>query len=124
MVVAESEEEFNNWLAAQQQPAAAPGDPLAAAGQQVFISANCIFCHSVKGLEDKPIDRSAVDLGPDLTHLASRQTIAAGSLTQNRGNLAGWIVDPQHVKPGSLMPNQFLNSEDLQALIAYLESLH
>jgi cytochrome c oxidase subunit II len=124
MVVAESEEEFNNWLAAQQQPAPVPGDALAAAGQQVFISANCIFCHSVKGLEDKPIDRSAVDLGPDLTHLASRQTIAAGSLTQNRGNLAGWIVDAQHVKPGSLMPNQYLNSQDLQALIAYLESLH
>jgi cytochrome c oxidase subunit 2 len=65
-----------------------------------------------------------VDLGPDLTHVYSRLTIAGASLTNNRGNLAGWIVDAQHVKPGSLMPNMYLESEDLQALLAYLETLH
>ena len=124
VVVAESEDDFNNWLNAQQQPAAAPTDQMAVQGQQVFMSAGCVFCHTVQGLDDKSIDRSSVDLGPDLTHLSSRLTIAGASLTQNRGNLAGWIVDAQHVKPGSLMPNMDLNSEDLQALLVYLETLH
>jgi cytochrome c oxidase subunit 2 len=62
-------------------------------------------------------------VGPDLTHLASRQTIAAGTLPNTRGNLAGWIVDPQRIKPGVKMPPNALNPRDLQALLAYLESL-
>jgi cytochrome c oxidase subunit 2 len=96
---------------------------MAVQGQQVFFSAGCVYCHTVRGLDDKSIDRSAVDLGPDLTHLYSRLTIASGSLTQNRGNLAGWISDSQHIKPGNQMPNIYLNSEDLQNLLAYLETL-
>lgn len=124
MVVVQSKDDFNNWLSEQAQAAAAPADPIVVQGQQVFINAGCVFCHTVKGLEDKEIDRSSVDLGPDLTHLASRMTIAGASLTENRGNLAGWIVDPQHVKPGSLMPEMYLNSQDLQNLLAYLETLH
>ena len=124
MVVVQSQADFNNWLNAQGQPAAAPADPTAVQGQKVFMNAGCVFCHTVKGLDDKEIDRSGVDLGPDLTHLASRMTIAGASLTENRGNLAGWIVDPQHVKPGSLMPEMYLNSQDLQNLLAYLETLH
>ena len=124
MVVVESKADFENWLSAQQQPVAAPTDATALQGQKVFMSAGCVFCHTVRGLNDKEIDRSSVDLGPDLTHLDSRLTIAGASLTKNRGNLAGWIIDAQHVKPGSLMPNMYLNSQDLQALLAYLESLH
>jgi cytochrome c oxidase subunit II len=123
MVVAQNESDFNAWLAAQQQTATAPTDPTAQQGQRVFVSAGCVFCHTVHGLDDKRIDRSAIDLGPDLTHLSSRLTIAGASLSQNRGNVAGWIVDPQHVKPGARMPNQYLNSEDLQALLAYLTTL-
>jgi cytochrome c oxidase subunit 2 len=123
LVVAESHDDFQSWLAAQQAPAAAPADPAAQQGQQVFLTAGCVFCHTVRGLEDKPIDRSAVDLGPDLTHVSSRQTIAGASLSNNTGNLAGWVVDPQHVKPGSLMPNNYLNAADLQTLLAYLDSL-
>jgi cytochrome c oxidase subunit 2 len=124
MVVVESQQDFDNWLTTQQQPAAEPSDAVAHQGQQVFMDAGCVFCHTVRGLDDKEIDRSSVDLGPDLTHLASRLTIAGASLKENRGNLAGWVVDAQHVKPGSLMPNMYLNSEDLQALLAYLETLH
>jgi cytochrome c oxidase subunit II len=124
MVVVQSDADFNNWLAAQQQPAATPTDETALSGQQVFMSAGCVFCHTVRGLDDKSIDRSSVDLGPDLTHLNSRLTIAGASLTQNQGNLAGWVIDAQHVKPGSLMPNMYLNSEDLLNLLAYLETLH
>lgn len=124
MVVVQSKEDFDAWLKAQQQPAAAPTDPAAVQGQQVFMDAGCVFCHTVDGLDDKEIDRSGVDLGPNLTHLASRLTIAGASLEENRGNLAGWVMDAQHVKPGSLMPNMYLNSQDLQNLLAYLETLH
>ena len=123
MVVAESEADFNAWVSAQQQPAPEPTDPTAMEGQQVFFSAGCVYCHPVRGLNDKDVDRSAVDLGPDLTHFYSRLTLASGTLTRNRGNLAGWISDAQHIKSGALMPNIYLNSEDLQALLVYLETL-
>jgi len=123
MVVAQSQSDFNTWLAAQQRPAATPTDSTALQGQHVFVSAGCVFCHTVRGLDDKSVDRSAIDLGPDLTHLSSRLTIAGASLNQNRGNLAGWVVDPQHVKPGVRMPNQYINSQDLQTLLAYLATL-
>jgi cytochrome c oxidase subunit 2 len=124
MVVVESRADFDKWLRAQQQPAAAPADQTALRGQQVFVSTGCVFCHTVQGLEDKEIDRSSVDLGPDLTHLASRLTIAGATLRENRGNLAGWVLDAQHVKPGSLMPEMNnINSQDLQALLVYLETL-
>lgn len=126
MVVAQSQADYDNWLKAQQQPAADPAEPTALQGQQVFLSTGCVFCHTVRGLEEKEkeIDRSSVDLGPDLTHLDSRLTIAGASLEKNRGNLAGWIVDAQHVKPGSLMPQMDnIDSEELQALLAYLETL-
>ncbi len=124
MVVAQSQADFDNWIKAQHQPAATPSDPTAQQGQQVFLSAGCVFCHTVRGLDDTSIVRTSVRLGPDLTHLASRLTIAGASLQENRGNLAGWVVDPQHVKPGSLMPNMYLNSKELQSLLAYLDTLH
>jgi cytochrome c oxidase subunit 2 len=69
------------------------------------------------------VDASEVDLGPDLTHVYSRLTIAAGTLYRNPGNIAGWIIDSQHVKPGNLMPNMYLESQDLQDLLAYLQTL-
>jgi cytochrome c oxidase subunit 2 len=62
-------------------------------------------------------------VGPDLTHLASRQTIAAGTLPNTRGNLAGWIADPQTIKPGTLMPRVPLPPTELQVLVTYLQSL-
>jgi cytochrome c oxidase subunit II len=123
MVVAESTDDFNKWIMGQQHSASPPTDPVAQQGAQVFTSAGCVFCHTIRGSNDKPIDRSGVDLGPDLTHLSSRLTIAGATLTQSKGNLAGWIVDPQHNKPGALMPNQYINSQDLQALLAYLGTL-
>src|SRR5205085_3629473 len=116
MVVAQSDTDYHNWLSAQQQDQGTPTDQAAKQGQQVFLSAGCVFCHTVRGLDDKSIDRSGVDLGPDLTHLASRLTIAGASLTASEGNLAGWIVDAQHLKPGSLMPKLILNAQDLAPL--------
>jgi cytochrome c oxidase subunit II len=123
MVVAQSSQDFNSWITAQQQGASPPAEPAAQAGAQVFTSAGCVFCHTIRGTDDKAIDRSSIDLGPDLTHLASRLTIAGGTLTMDKGDLAGWVVDPQHTKPGSLMPNQYINSQDLQNLLAFLTSL-
>jgi cytochrome c oxidase subunit 2 len=124
IVVAQSQEEFDAWIVAQQQLAAAPESDAEIRGRQVFIEEGCIYCHTVRGINDTDIDGSSVDLGPDLTHLYSRIMIAASSMINDRGDLAGWIVDSQHVKPGNLMPNMYINSEDLQALLAYLENLH
>ena len=62
-------------------------------------------------------------MGPDLTHIASRLTLAAGTLPNTRGHLAGWILDPQSIKPGALMPANRLSAADLQALLDYLEEL-
>jgi cytochrome c oxidase subunit 2 len=122
MVIAESQEAFDQWITAQQQPATPPqGD--AVRGQAVFLSAGCANCHMVRGLDDTSVDASVIDLGPDLTHLQTRFTLAGATLTNNRGNLAGWVVGAQHIKPGSLMPNIDLSGEDLQVLLAYLESL-
>jgi cytochrome c oxidase subunit II len=123
IVFAQSQEDFNSWLEAQQQPAATPADPTALKGQQVFLSAGCVFCHPVNGLDDKSIDRSYVDLGPNLTHINSRMTIAAASLANNQGSRAGWVVSAQNLKPNCLMPNNPLTSEDLQFILAYLDTL-
>jgi cytochrome c oxidase subunit 2 len=75
------------------------------------------MCHAIGGT---PAGSHA---GPDLTHLASRRTIAAGTLPNTRGNLAGWIVDPQRIKPGAKMPPNMLEPKDLEALLTYLQSL-
>ncbi len=123
MVIAQTPDDFNKWLAAQQQPAAAPADAAGQRGQQVFISSGCDFCHAVRGLDARTLVASSPDLGPDLTHLSSRSTIVGASLTNNTGNLAGWVVDAQHIKEGVDMPRISLNASDLQALLAYLQNL-
>jgi cytochrome c oxidase subunit 2 len=86
-------------------------------GLQVFLASPCVMCHAIQGTS------AGATFGPDLTHLASRRTIAAGTLPNTRGNLAGWIVDPQRIKPGANMPPNGLHPEDLQALLTYLQGL-
>jgi mono/diheme cytochrome c family protein len=93
-------------------------DEITQRGLEVFLSTSCVYCHTIRGTP------AVGEVGPDLTHLASRLTLAAGALENNRGNLGGWILDPQHIKPGSLMPPTNLTGEELQALLAYLETLH
>ncbi|MCI0575618.1 MAG: cytochrome c oxidase subunit II [Chloroflexi bacterium] len=117
LVVAEPAEAFAAWAERERQPAAGPADALAEQGQQLFLEMACADCHTVRGTA------AAGTLGPDLTHLMSRHTLAAATLANTRGNLAGWIVDPQHAKPGNLMPQTDLSGEQLLALLAYLESL-
>lgn len=117
VVIAESTEEFNSWLASQRQPAVEPANDLQKKGQQVFLSSPCIMCHTIRGTV------ASGRVAPDLTHLASRQSIAAGTLPNTRGHLGGWISNSQEIKPGNQMPPIPLSAEDLQALLTYLESL-
>ncbi|MGE5073080.1 MAG: cytochrome c oxidase subunit II [Anaerolineae bacterium] len=124
MVIAQSKADYDAWLNGQNQPAPKPADAVVQKGQQVFLSQGCAFCHTIRGVDDSALVRTNVRLGPDLTHLASRVTIAGASLSNTRGNLQGWVVDPQHVKPGALMPENYIDAADLQALITYLETLH
>jgi cytochrome c oxidase subunit 2 len=116
-VIAEPEERFAAWYEGQIESAAIPADSLEAAGQEVFLSKGCVLCHTVRGTP------AGSGVGPDLTHLASRTTIAAGTLPNTRGHLAGWVLDPQSIKPGARMPPNQLNPGELHALLAYLESL-
>ncbi len=116
-VVAESREQFDAWLNHQLQPAPQPTTSDQIRGREVFETSTCLMCHTVRG------SSAAASNGPDLTHLASRGTIAAGTLPNTRGNLGGWIVDPHSIKPGVKMPANSLSPDDLHALLSYLESL-
>lgn len=117
LVVAVAQPEFEQWLAAQQTPPAAPTTPLAQQGQQLFLDKACAQCHAIAGTP------ATGRLGPDLTHLASRRTLAAGVLDNTVGNLGGWLIDPQHLKSGNLMPASSLTATELQAMLAYLQTL-
>jgi cytochrome c oxidase subunit 2 len=117
LVIAQPADDFDTWLAAQQQAAVPPNDELTQFGHQIFIDASCDSCHAIAGTD------AVGRLGPDLTHMASRRTLAAGILENNLGNLGGWIINPQHIKPGNLMPSSDLSGPELQALLAYLQSL-
>jgi cytochrome c oxidase subunit 2 len=116
-VVAQEMGAFQAWVAAQQRPATPPTDPAAVRGKHVFHDAGCAFCHTVTG------DGFGGTMGPDLTHVASRATLGAGTFPNRRGQLAGWIVNAQQLKPGIKMPNVQLSGDEVQALVAYLERL-
>ena len=86
-------------------------------GRTVFEKYACVYCHAIRGTI------AGGQVAPDLTHFGSRLTIAAGTLPNNKGNLAGCIVDPQNVKPGNHMATLQIKAEELQPLVDYLESL-
>jgi cytochrome c oxidase subunit 2 len=117
VVVAEPEADFDKWLDAQLAPAADPTDDEAMRGRSAFLSAPCINCHSIRGTP------AGGHVAPDLTHLASRLSLAADTLPMSRGNLAAWIADPQGIKPGANMPRTDLKPDDLNAIVAYLSAL-
>ena len=116
-IVAEPKAQYMKWVEQQRKPAASPPDSVASRGKEIFLVGQCAMCHSIEGTS------AGSHAGPDLTHLASRRTIAAGTLPNTRGALAGWIVDPQQVKPGTRMPPNMLRPQDLEALLTYLQSL-
>ncbi len=110
-----SEADFAAWLANEQKPAV--DDAAQAEGKAAFLSLSCINCHTVRGTPAKGT------FGPDLTHLASRKTIAAGVLPLNRENLRRWIHDPDEIKPRCLMPDFKLSDRQLDAVTDYLMTL-
>jgi cytochrome c oxidase subunit II len=117
LIVAESPEEFETWKQNQVREAAEPRTEATRHGRQVFLSHACVMCHTIRGTE------AGSRMGPDLTHLASRREIAAGTLPNVAGALAGWILDPQSIKPGNHMAMNVLGGQDLEDLLAYLGSL-
>lgn len=120
LIVAQQPTEYEGWLRAQAEPAAgaaaASADPQVARGRQVFISSSCASCHAVAGTSARG------RIGPDLTHVADRTTLAAGMLPNTPGHLAGWIANSQAIKPGNAMPPQPLSPDDLRAVVAFLEA--
>jgi cytochrome c oxidase subunit 2 len=117
LVYADPPARFRAWLTAQRRPAAQPAHGLEQRGRAVFVSESCEDCHTIRGT-------SAVGkVGPDLTHVASRSTLAANTIPNDPSDLAEWVRDPQHVKPGNRMPNLNLSQGDVKALVAYLETL-
>jgi cytochrome c oxidase subunit 2 len=117
VIVAEPKEKFVGWLNAQRQPSVKPATEEEKRGQQIFLNATCIMCHTVQGTPARGM------MGPDLTHVGSRPTLAAGTLPNNLGHITGWVTDPQQIKPGVRMPQNQFSPGDLLALAAYLESL-
>jgi cytochrome c oxidase subunit 2 len=114
-VYADTPEEFDKWVASEKQPAASSA--AVATGRAIFEQTSCINCHAISGTVANG------HFGPDLTHLMSRETIAAGAALNSHENLEMWIQNPEIFKPGSLMPAMNLNDQDLEAVTAYLESL-
>jgi cytochrome c oxidase subunit II len=110
-VVAERRADFDRWVAREQRP-----PPSGLPGEKVFLSVGCSGCHTIQGVSNGTI-------GPDLTHVGGRMTLAAGTIPNAKGWLGGWILDPQHVKPGNKMPALPIRGDQLQQLLDYLEAL-
>jgi cytochrome c oxidase subunit 2 len=115
-VYVDTPEQFAAWVLEQQQPGMQ--DASAAAGRHIFETEACTNCHRIAGTA------AAGTFGPDLTHLMSRATIASGAAPNTPENLRSWIEDPDHLKPGALMPAMQLNDEQVNQLVAYLSTLH
>jgi cytochrome c oxidase subunit II len=116
-VTAVSAEDFLKWKQQQLAPGREPVTEAERKGREVFERSSCVLCHTIQGTA------AAATIGPDLTHLANRASLAAGTLPNNPADLSGWILAPQRFKPGSQMPATPLEAEDLAALTTYLASL-
>jgi cytochrome c oxidase subunit 2 len=119
-LIVDSPADFASWLAAQQRVPPAPAESLVAQGQRIFLGASgatCAQCHTVRGTS------AAGTRGPDLTHVAGRRTLGAGTHETTRDSLTGWTATPQEMKPGNKMPPTELSDAEVRAVVAYLESL-
>ena len=116
-VFVDSAADYDAWRARQASSALQPASTSQSMGEVAFMSAPCDSCHTIRGAG------AGGTVGPDLTHLASRTTIAAGTAELNRGTLAAWITDPQSMKPGANMPTMKLDPDDLDNLLDYLTGL-
>jgi cytochrome c oxidase subunit 2 len=116
-LVAQSPEDFESWMNDQRRPAADPTDDEAQKGQHLFLTTTCVMCHQIRGTI------AAASAGPDLTHVAGRLRLAGGTLSNTPQHLADWINHAQQIKPGAKMPSHRLSSGDLNAVVAYVETL-
>jgi len=114
-VVVHTPVEFERWVREQQQAAAEGAS--AAEGRKVFFDNSCVNCHTVRGTSAQG------KFGPDLTHLMSRQTLAAGAAPNTPEKLRAWVRDPQAAKVGCLMPNMQMTDEEVDQVVAYLQTL-
>jgi cytochrome c oxidase subunit 2 len=117
LVFADPPARFRAWLAASRRASRSPAGTLARRGERVFLAEACSGCHTVRGTDARGT------VGPDLTHVGSRVTLAANTLPNDPSTLGEWIRDPQHVKPGAKMPDLVLSEADVRALVAYLRGL-
>jgi cytochrome c oxidase subunit II len=117
LVVAESQQQFDAWRQQASQPAPPPATDAQRIGQQLFLNGTCAMCHTIGGT------KASATVGPNLTHVASRKLLGAASFENTPELLRRWIVDPQHFKPGVLMPQQTLRPDEVEALATYLGSL-
>jgi cytochrome c oxidase subunit II len=117
LVIAEEESKFQAWLESQRASAREPATAMERHGRDVFLGSTCAMCHAVQGTPARS------RLGPDLTHVGSRLRIASAALPNTREHLRRWIEEPQSIRPGVRMPDQKFDGRDLDALVAYLESL-
>ena len=115
-VIAQKREDFQRWAAGQQRPQDVL--PQLSEAKSTFESLSCVSCHAIRGTV------AAGKFGPDLTHLMTRQTIAAGVLDNNTKNLHDWVNDPQDAKPGCFMPSLKLTNKELDQVVSYLHSLN
>ena len=115
-VIVHSKADFEKWVAAQQGPPVQPTDPLMQKGQELFSQSACVGCHTITGV-------SGGALGPNLTHFGSRTSMGGNLMANTPENLARWIENPSHMKPGVLMPDLGMRGEQAKALAAYLLSL-
>ncbi len=117
LVFADRPDDFDAWWAAEAADATPPTSEESERGAIAFAEVGCASCHAVRGTD------ADGELGPDLTHIASRTTLGAGTVDNDRGHLAGWIANAQGVKPGAHMPPIPLTAQQIQDLLDYLEDL-
>lgn len=116
-VYADPPERFKAWIAAQEKVPAAPATAGAQRGEQLFMANQCASCHTIRGTP------AAGSVGPDLTHVGSRTTLAALTIPNDAAHLESWIRNPQLIKPGNRMPSFLLGKADTRAVVDYLRGL-
>jgi len=114
-VIVDSVEDFEKWLANEAKPAV--DDRPGRAGKAVFLAQSCVNCHQVRGT------MSQGTYAPDLTHLMSRQTLAAGMVSNTLVNLSRWVDNPASIKTGCLMPGFGLSNHERSLIVDYLKTL-
>ena len=117
-VIAEAPRAFHAWLTNMARPAPAPTTAREREGERLFMSRGCAGCHQLRGTE------AHGEIGPDLTHLATRKTLAALTIPNTPAELSAWVRDPQAIKPGNHMPDLGLSGVEVEKIASFLEALH